>query len=250
MRPEPTGWVGPDWPDLPQVRALMSTRRSGGEGIDYDLAAGAAAFMVHEQALASALGAQPRWLRQVHGATVVRLDERPAAERPEADASVTARPGVACVVRVADCLPVLLAHERGQAVGAAHAGWRGLAAGVLEHTLQALCREAGCAPSALRAWLGPCIGPRAFEVGEDVLLAFGRDPAVTDDDRFRRADRADGSRRWRADLPALARDRLGTAGVGRVDGGHWCTVEDASAFFSFRRDRSAGRMAAAIVRVG
>ena len=249
MRPEPRRWLAPDWPDLPQVRALMSTRASGGAGHDFDRAAGAPGFAGREQTLAQALGARPQWLRQVHGSTVAVLSDSPAAERPEADASVTGEPGVACVVRVADCLPVLLSAPGGRAVGAAHAGWRGLAAGVLENTARALCELAACAPGELRAWLGPCIGPRAFEVGDDVLLAFGRDPEVTDDAHFRRADRSDGSRRWRADLPGLARDRLRACGLARIDGGQACTVEDASTFFSFRRDRSAGRMAAAIARL-
>lgn len=250
MRFEARHWLSPDWPDLPGVRALMSTRRSGEPGLDFDLAAGACGFTESHEALARAIGAQPRWLRQVHGAEVVLLAGGHGAPAPGADAAVTSTPGLACVVRVADCLPVLMAADNGLAVAAAHAGWRGLAAGVLENTVQALCAQAGCTPPAVRAWLGPCIGPRAFEVGPDVLQVFGRDPDRTDDALFRRADRVDGSLRWRADLAGLATERLQALGLVRIDGGAWCTVEDASAFFSFRRDRSTGRMAAAIARIG
>lgn len=251
MRPEPLPWLGPDWPDLPRVRALMSTRRSGdGEGLaDFDLHPEAAGVVQARALLARRLGAEVQWLRQVHGNEVVRLDGPRADRPPTADASVSTSPGVGCAVLVADCLPVLLAAADGQGVAAAHAGWRGLAAGVLEHTVAELCAAAGCAPMSLRAWLGPCIGPRRFEVGADVLQACGRDSQATDDPLFGRRDRADGSVRWLADLPALARQRLQAAGVPRIDGGSWCTVEDASAFFSFRRDGSRGRMAAAIARV-
>ncbi|ODU09901.1 MAG: hypothetical protein ABS84_05400 [Rubrivivax sp. SCN 71-131] len=255
------GWLRPDWPQPgtgARVRALMSTRRSrpAFEGADFDPGrdgAGAAARSNREQ-IAQALGVRPRWLRQVHGAEVVRVDRWTADTPPVADAAVSASPGVACVVLVADCLPVLLCDDAGRAVAAAHAGWRGLAAGVLERSVAMLCEAAHCQPQALQAWLGPCIGPRRFEVGEDVLQAFGVDPAVSTGTpaaaHFTRRDRADGSPRWLADLPALARQRLAGAGVGRTRGGRWCTVEDASSFFSFRRDGALGRMAAAISLVG
>jgi YfiH family protein len=160
----------------------------------------------------------------------------------EADAAITTEPGLACTVMVADCLPVLFAAPRARAVGAAHAGWRGLAAGVLEATVQALCEVAACGADELSAWLGPCIGPRQFEVGADVQAAFG--PAAAR--HFTARPRPDGSPRWLADLPALARDRLHAAGVLRITGGTWCTVEDPSRFFSFRRDQVTGRMAAAV----
>jgi hypothetical protein len=149
-------------------------------------------------------------------------------------------------VFAADCLPVLLCSDDGRAVGAAHAGWRGLAAGVLEATVAALCRQAGRPASALQAWLGPCIGPRQFEVGADVLLAFGADPQQSADPAFVRRDRPDGQPRWLADLPTLSRRRLQAAGVRRISGGGRCTVEDASTFFSHRRDATLGRMAAAV----
>jgi YfiH family protein len=151
-------------------------------------------------------------------------------------------------VLVADCLPVLLTDASGRAVAAAHAGWRGLAAGVLDNTVAALCEAAGCASADLIAWLGPCIGPRQFEVGADVLEAFG---AVVDDpQRFRPRRRTDGSEAWLANLPELARDRLRDLGVHRVSAADTCTVEDRSRFFSFRRDGVTGRMAAAVWRRG
>jgi YfiH family protein len=161
----------------------------------------------------------------------------------EADAAVTTECGLACVVQVADCLPVLFATPGGRVVGAAHAGWRGLASGVLEATVTALCELAACEPQALRAWLGPCIGPRQFEVGEDVRAAFASAPP----EAFAQGVRP--GKFW-ADLPALARWRLGAAGLSpaQLAGGEWCTVENPSRFFSFRRDGVTGRMAAAIWR--
>ncbi|MEO6410288.1 MAG: peptidoglycan editing factor PgeF [Burkholderiaceae bacterium] len=192
--------------------------------------------------LAVACAAHPVWLDQVHGARVVRLRSLHGIAEP-ADASVTTEPGIACVVQVADCLPVLFAADGAQAaVGAAHAGWRGLAGGVLEATLAAVCEAAGCTPDRVRAWLGAGIGPQHFEVGADVLAAFD---TVSDPARARRfTPRAAG--KWLADLPGLARDRLRAAGVERISGGAWCTYADASRFFSFRRDRVTGRMAAAV----
>jgi YfiH family protein len=147
-------------------------------------------------------------------------------------------------------MPVLFALRDGSAVGAAHAGWRGLAAGVLEATIAAICEGAGAAPDDLQAWLGPCIGPQAFEVGAEVLQAFGCDPTGNADPRFVSRPRSDGSARWRADLPALATQRLLAAGVQRITPSGLCTVADASRFFSFRRDGRTGRMAAAIWREG
>jgi polyphenol oxidase len=137
---------------------------------------------------------------------------------------------------------VVMAASGGRGVGAAHAGWRGLAAGVLDAVVAALCDAVSCAPAELAAWLGPCIGPREFEVGADVLDAFG--PTMAH--RFVARSRPDGSPRWLADLPGLARERLAAAGLTRVSGGEGCTVEEASRFFSFRRDRVTGRMAAAV----
>ena len=189
----------------------------------------------------------PVWLNQVHGATVVRLTAADALhEAPlhEADASITTDTGIACTVQVADCLPVLFAAPG--AVGAAHAGWRGLAAGVLEATLSAVCEAARCDAGQVQAWLGACVGPRRFEVGADVLEAFKAPQDDSDPLRFA----PHGPGKWLANLPQLARDRLHRGGVRSVTGGRWCTVEDPSRFFSFRRDRITGRMVAAVWRRG
>jgi polyphenol oxidase len=238
----------PDWPVDARVGALMTTRAGGVSvgpftSLNLGRAAGddAASVIENRRRFEAAMGVPTRYLSQVHGARVVRLSH---AEQGlyEADAAFTTEPGLACTVLVADCLPVLFAAPGTRGVGAAHAGWRGLAGGVLEATVAALADAAGCAPRELVAWLGPCIGPRRFEVGADVLDAFGAAAAA----RFMPRPRPDGSPRWLADLPGLARDRLSAAGVTLVYGGTWCTVEDASAFFSFRRDGVTGRMAAAV----
>ena len=244
-------WLRPDW-QADGVGALMTTRRGGVSHAPFDSCNLRAAVgddpmaVAHNQRLlADAIGATPVYLNQVHGARVIRLDAhdaRPGAPIHEADGSVTAEPRIACAVQVADCLPVLFAAPGGRAVGAAHAGWRGLAAGVLEATLAQVCEAAGCAPAEVQAWLGACIGPTQFEVGPDVLDAFGASPLAADSPRFA----ATGSGKWYADLPALARDRLRAAGVRAVGGGRWCTVSEPSRFFSFRRDRVTGRMAAMI----
>jgi YfiH family protein len=245
------------WDAPPGVGALMSTRHGGVSAAPYaslnlGVAVGDVAGAVAEnrRRFATAAGAEPVWLRQVHGCRVVRLgtdeDQGPDEARdPEADAAWTDRPGRACVVQVADCLPLLLAHRDGRAVAAAHAGWRGLAAGVVEETVRALCEGSQSKPQDLLAWIGPCIGPRQFEVGADVLAAFPGDAR-----HFSSRPRPDGAVRWLADLPALARNRLARLGVQRISGGGWCTVEHASRFFSFRRDGVTGRMAAAIWRRG
>jgi YfiH family protein len=167
-----------------------------------------------------------------------------------ADAAWTTATGVVCQVTAADCMPVLFALRDGSAVGAAHAGWRGLAAGVLEATVQAICAGTAAAPDDVQAWLGPCIGPQAFEVGAEVLQAFGHEPAANTDRCFVSRLRSDGSPRWLADLPALATQRLLACGVRRITPSGLCTVADASRFFSFRRDGRTGRLAAAIWREG
>lgn len=243
------GALSPDWPVDARIGALMTTREGGVSAAPFDSlnlgrAAGddTAAVAENRRRFEAALGVPARYLRQVHGTRVLRLTHAAADGDDAADAAITTEPGLACTVLAADCLPVLLAAPRARGVGAAHAGWRGLAGGVLEATVSALCEAAACAPAELVAWLGPCIGPRRFEVGADVLDAFG--PAVAH--RFVARPRADGAARWLADLPALARDRLAGAGVARVHGGTWCTVEEPLRFFSFRRDGVTGRMAAAV----
>lgn len=238
----------PEWQADAGIGALMTTRVGGVSAPPFDSlnlgrSAGDEQGAVDEnrRRFEAALGVPTRYLSQVHGARVSNLthdDPGPC----EADAAITTETGLACTIMVADCLPVLFAAPAARGVGAAHAGWRGLAGGVLEATVRALCEAADCEPRELSAWLGPCIGPRQFEVGADVQDAFG--PAAAS--HFTARPRPDGSPRWLADLPALARDRLQVAGVGRLSGGTWCTVEDRLRFFSFRRDRITGRMAAAV----
>ena len=243
------GALTPDWPAATEVGALMSSRLGGVSGapwqsLNLGVAVGDAAESVAEnrRRFEAAMGVPSVYLRQVHGKRVARLRAADAGRTLDepADAAITTEPGIACTVQVADCLPVLFAAPQGRGVGAAHAGWRGLAGGVLEATVAALCDAAACAPQDLCVWLGPCIGPRQFEVGAEVVEAFDQAP------HFVPRARADGSMRWLADLPGLARERLRAAGVTQFSGGAWCTVEDASRFFSFRRDGVTGRMAAAV----
>jgi len=203
--------IVPDWPVPAQVRALVTTR---GE-VD------------------PALPASPAWLRQVHGTSVV--DAGRATGEPEADASVARQPSVVCVVKAADCLPVLLADDVGSVVGAAHAGWRGLCAGVIEATVD----EMRVPPRSLMAWLGPAIGPKAYEVGEEVREAF-----VARDARDAAAFVQNRPGHWLLDLYAVARQRLAARGVTRVYGGGFCTYSEPARFPSYRRDRTRERIAA------
>jgi YfiH family protein len=241
-------WLVPDW-QAPGVGAVMTTRRGGFSRAPFDtlnirhgLGDDEEAVRANQRVVVDAIGVTPVYLEQVHGSRVARLtaaDAAPHAPVQQADAAITTERGIACTSQVADCLPVLFAAPG--AVGAAHAGWRGLAGGVLEATVRALCEAARCEPGELHAWLGASIGPERFEVGADVLQAFGADPAG-DSPRFRPQPGG----KWMADLPALARDRLQALGLVRIGGGRWCTVSDASRFFSFRRDRLTGRMVAAV----
>lgn len=254
-------WLWPQWAagaPLARVGSVMSCRQGGVSAPPFDsLNMGVAVgddpnhVAANRERFRQVAAAQPVFLKQVHGNAVVRLAATHAqADAPvlEADACVTTEAGLACTIQVADCLPVLFAAPHGVAVGAAHAGWRGLAGGVLEATAHAVSELAGCDPAALFVWLGPCIGPRRFEVGADVLEGFGvAAVAGASTPRFvAQAESAASAPKWLADLPGLARDRLQARGIQHISGGHWCTVEDASRFFSFRRDRVTGRMAAAI----
>ena len=234
-------WIEPDWPAPPEVRALSTTRAGGvsaGPFSALNLAAHVgddpAAVAANRARLRAAAGlpAEPAWLRQVHGARVVRLPAEGGAA-PEADGAWTDRPGVVCAVLTADCLPVLLCDRCGTRVAALHAGWRGLAAGVLEAGVAAL----GADPGALLAWLGPAIGPAGFVVGPEVVEALGGKPGAAP-----WAEPAPGGR-WRVDLWAVARERLERAGVAEVYGGGLCTWSDAGRFYSYRRDGRTGRMA-------
>nr|WP_175800363.1 peptidoglycan editing factor PgeF [Burkholderia anthina] len=263
--------VRPDWKVSPRVRALITTRDGGVSegpygrwqdgvalpgGMNLGLHTGddpahVAANRARLLALAGQSGAA--WLEQVHGAQIVRADEvidaaSGAAAPVQADASVTARANAVCVVMVADCLPVLLCDARGRAVGAAHAGWRGLAAGIVEQTAARVAALAGGATNELHAYLGPAIGPQAFEVGADVRDAFLDTAPLSEHDDTRQAFAAiDGTPgKFLADLYALARLRLVRAGVTHMSGGSACTVAEHARFYSYRRDRVTGRMAAAI----
>jgi hypothetical protein len=193
--------------------------------------------------LRARLPAEPAWLRQVHGTRVVDAAGLAAGEgEVEADASFATVPDRVCVVMVADCLPVLFCDRAGTRVAAAHAGWRGLCAGVLERTVAAL----GGPPSDLLACLGPAIGPECFEVGQDVVDAFiGGDPQAAQCFRAK-APGPRGEPKWLADLYGLARRRLAAAGVQAVYGGGLCTFQDSARFFSHRRDPRSGRQAALI----
>ena len=237
-------WLTPGWPAPLRVRAVTTTRTGGVSTGPWatmnpadhvgDVAAAVAA---NRQRLASqlALPAAPRWLTQVHGTRVVEAGDTEAGV--EADAVVSRAPGEICAVLTADCLPVLFCDRAGREVAAAHAGWRGLAAGVLEQTvtrMQAPGRE-------LLAWLGPAIGAGAYVVGEEVRAAF-IDHEVQAATAFRPA--ADGG--WHADLYALARQRLHNCGVTAVYGGTLCTYSDRERFFSYRRDGVTGRMASLV----
>ena len=237
-------WIVPDWPAPPGVRAFVTTRAGGTSGGSYAslnlglrTADEPAHVAANRAALRSLLPGEPVWLKQVHGSRVIDADSPPEAR--EADAAVARRAGTVCAVLVADCVPVLLADRAGSTIAVAHAGWRGLAGGVVENTVRAM----GCAPADLLAFLGPGIGPRAFEVGPDVRDAFlGVDPDAES------AFAPHAPNKWLADLFALARRRLASAGVPRVFGGGLCTYSDPARFFSHRRNPVTGRMAAVIWR--
>lgn len=275
-------WLVPQWPAPPSVRAVFTSRQGGVSAAPYDclnlgdhVGDAAARVAANRAQLSRSIGARAVFLRQVHRAGVAELDVG-TADGGQADACSTTRAALACTVMVADCLPVLLSRRDGARVAAAHAGWRGLAgvpalrtalpaerqaAGepaftdVLSAVLRSFTASAGvntsCAATDLIAWLGPCIGPAAFEVGAEVRAAFMAQLAGADE-WFQRTSAG----KFRADLPGLARLRLRTLGMGdeQVYGNDsspsWCTASDPSRFFSHRRDGAAtGRMAACIWRV-
>lgn len=238
----PKSWIVPDWPAPACVRALVTTRLGG-------FSAGPYASMnlgMHVRddpetvrrnraLLRQSVPEDPKWLAQVHGVRAVDADR--LQDEVEADAAFARRPGTVCAVTIADCLPVLFTTHDGSAVAAAHAGWRGLAAGVLESTIRALAVP----PRELTAWLGPGIGPRAFEVGEDVRDAF-----LSQDVQAKAAFRPRTAGKWLCDLVLLARQRLQALGMTDLHGGNVCTYSDPERFFSHRRDGVTGRMAALI----
>ena len=245
--------IVPDWIGAPEnVGALSTTRRGGRSDSPYDDGDGGGGLNLgihvsddpenvrrNRALLKTLLPAEPAWLSQVHGARVVDAASVSGVP-PEADASISTVPGVVCAIQTADCLPVLFCDSRGRVVGAAHAGWRGLVGGVLENTVAAM-RNAGA--SDVLAWLGPAIGSRCFEVGQDVFDAFaGADGAMAT--AFEPI--AGNPGKYLADIYALARRRLQLAGVQRVSGGGLCTVTERKRFYSYRRDKVTGRMASLI----
>lgn len=270
------GWLVPDWP-LPSGVHAVCTTRGVSEATDSARWRGAStsayaslnlgdhvgdqidAVRHNRTRVEACIGAHPVFMRQVHGSRVEHLGAE-SQDVLEADACITDASGVACTIMVADCLPLLFAHEDGRWIAAAHAGWRGLAQGVIERTLETLAQAMELpltdVARSTRAWLGPCIGPSMFEVGDDVREACRTaDPRA--DARFVPYLERDGSRRpgkWLADLAGLARDRLMRVGLTRIygnDGGAaWCTVTQSSLFFSHRRDGVSGRFAALIWRDG
>jgi purine-nucleoside/S-methyl-5'-thioadenosine phosphorylase / adenosine deaminase len=238
-------FIKPDWPAPPRIQAAMTLRTGGVSAAPFDalnmgihVGDDPAAVAENRKRVRAALSlpSEPAWLSQVHGVSVADLD---ALSQPalRADAAVTREAGRVCVIQVADCMPVLFAARDGSAVGAAHAGWRGLAAGVLEATVTAM----RVAPANLLAWLGPAIGQADFEVGDEVRDAF-----MVNDARAAEAFVPNARQRWQCDLYALARQRLTALGVRGVYGGEWSTYSEPERFFSFRRAARCGRMAALV----
>lgn len=244
-------WIFPDWPAPPQVHAAITTRHGPGisappfERFNLGLRSGDAsdAVQANRGALQQVLGlpAVPRWLRQVHGVNVAQLGPLPSVDEPEADAAVSHIPGTVLAILTADCLPVLFCADDGSEIGAAHAGWRGLAAGVLEQTLTQLETP----PVRLLAWLGPCIGAVSYEVGEEVRQAF-----LTHDPQAAACFVPSRPEHWYCNMAALARRRLQAAGVQHIHGGGFDTHADAR-FYSYRRDGArSGRFASLIWLAG
>ena len=237
--------IRPNWPVSANVQALVTTRDGGvsqGDfgtlnlGINTDDAWSSVEANRQRLAAAADLPKAPFWLRQVHGSNVVNLDSQ-TDSLPEADAAFTATPGRVCAVLTADCLPVFFCDRSGRQVAVAHAGWRGLAAGILEQTVATFTQ----APKDIIAWLGPAISQTHFEVGAEVRAAF-----VDRDDDAASCFAANARDRWQADLYGLARQRLNALGLTDIFGGDFCTYAEAKRFFSYRRNPNCGRMASLI----
>ena len=240
----PNAWLTPDWPVPPRVQALITTRAGGVSVGPYaslnpadHVSDDPQAVRRNREILRAALPQEPHCLKQVHSAKVHRVSGD-AQGVPEADAAVSGVANQVCAVLTADCLPVLFCADDGSEVGAAHAGWRGLAAGILEQTVQAMAQPG----AALLAYLGPAIGPRAFEVGPEVRAEF----VAIDAQAAAAFQPVPGSDKYLADLYLLARQRLARVGVTRVYGGDFCTYSEPQRFFSYRRDGVTGRMASLI----
>jgi len=267
----PSTWITPHWL-LPSktIQAVMTNRQGfddtvglmqdkpyGGFNLGDHVGDDPAMVALHRSQLAASLAGDVCWLKQVHGNQVVRLSKSQAHALPvEADGSFTTEPGLVCAVMVADCIPVLLVAPEGRGVAALHAGWRGLLGaghgmfgkGIIHTGVESLCEATSCEPADLQAWLGPCIGPQAFEVGQDVRQA-ALDNLCSNlphsvDVHFRPHPSL--GNKWLADLPGLARDQLTNQGVVKTTGGQWCTASNTDVFFSFRREGITGRQAACI----
>jgi YfiH family protein len=249
-------WLLPDWPAPANIRAVFTTRSGGVSLPPYDsmnvgdhVGDDPHNVATNRERLAMALGVVPTYLQQVHGTDWVHL-EGLDKQSLCADAVLATKPGQVATIMVADCLPVLFTNRTGTLVASAHAGWRGLAAGVLEGAVRALAQSShGCDAHEIIAWLGPCIGPTAFEVGPEVREAFVQlSPSHTQHFKPKHVHAQEG--KFDADLAALARDQLRDLGVTALYGNDsspaWCTVSNPSRFFSHRRDRISGRMAACI----
>jgi YfiH family protein len=247
----PLKLIQPDWPAPANVHALVTTRHGGcSSGVYRGLNLGdhvgdePASVRANRELLRSCLepDTQVQWLSQVHGVDVINAPSSLAS--PEADAQWTSQSQLACAIMTADCLPVLFCDSKGTVVAAAHAGWRGLLSGVLEATIEAM----PVANQELLAWLGPAIGPRAFEVGAEVRTAFTTAAGLKETQAINDCFRSDvaGSDRFYCDIYALARLRLARAGVTAIYGGEDCTFTDAERFYSYRRDGQTGRMASLI----
>ena len=235
-------FIVPGWSAPQGVRALVTTRHGGVSGGPWSsmnlgdhVGDNPVAVAANRRRLRLALPDEPKWLQQVHGITCV--DAAQLAMPVEADASFTRVSKVVCAVLTADCLPVLLCDKSATVVAIAHAGWRGLAAGVLESVVQSMQVD----PDRLLAWLGPAIGPTAFEVGAEVRDAF-----IDRDAQAARAFVSQANGKWLADIYELARLRLAASGIRRTTSTNWCTAMQAEQFFSYRRDGITGRMASCI----
>lgn len=256
----PQSWLVPDWPAPANVRSVCTSREGGRSEPPFDsmnlgLHVGDRVQDVgfNRERFTALLGVEPVFMDQVHGWHLMDLDQAPGevSAVPQADAAVSRRAGVACTIMVADCLPVLMCSADGQTIAAAHAGWRGLLGqhgfGVLESMLEGASHRSQN-PQEWLVWLGPCIGPESFEVGNDVRDAF-----LAQSHRTSAYFQPRGEGKWLADLPGLARDRLAALGLRKIYGNDgsrpWCTVLNPSRFFSHRRDRIGGRLAAAIWRI-
>lgn len=237
-------WITPNWPIPSHVKAL-TTLRSGGVSLtpfdSFNLAmhvgdAPTAVLQNRDILQKSAkLPTKPLWLKQVHGIEVVTAEDFSSEETPEADAAIAFHPNQICTVLTADCLPILLCDQKGSKIGAVHAGWKGLAQGVIEATVEKLSPN----PENLLAWLGPAIGPESFEVREEVHSVFSQ----VDE---RKAFRPFGQEAWLLDIYYLAKLRLMRLGIKQIFGGGYCTYRESDRFYSFRRDKITGRMATLI----